>query len=242
MGNNHITNVNTLTRDNVRVVFDNTARAILAQTLTANTTNWTSTTTTTQNIFQVNKAFSVTNNSALGGALSVGGTLTCNGSATIGNSLTPANMTLWGNLEIKGTTTNTRIESNIVQVGDMNIDLGYLEVNSLANLNGAGITIGGAGGTINTRPELVYSHGLGAWQPNIDIVTRSLPDTQIAKMDATGYFMSSAALGSNVFTRMDSTSVNFGNSWRFSLNYVNDSMELQHFESSTWVPKFTYTA
>lgn len=170
------------------------------------------------------------------------GNLTCTGAAaTFGSELTPTNLTLFGNLEIKGTTTNTRIESNVVQVGDMNIELGYLETSNLANLNGAGITIGGTG--ITTRPELLYTSAYGgAWQPNIDIVTKGPDATDYATMDIDGHFISTAMANANVFTKMDSTSVNFGNGWRLQHNTVDDTMELQHFESSTWVPKFTYTA
>jgi len=163
-------------------------------------------------------------------------------SMIFGREVSPTTITLFGDLDIRGITTNTRIESNIVQVGDKNIELGFLEVDDLANLHGPGITIGGGGGMIATRPELVYNSLFGAWQPNIDIIPKGPSATDSARMVTDGHFISSSVADANIFTKMDSTSINFGNKWRLQLNSSDDTMELQHFESSTWVSKFTYTA
>ena len=35
--------------------------------------------------------------------------------------------------------------------------------------------------------------------------------------------------------------ITFGNSWRVKHNTENNTMELQKYESSAWVPKFTFT-
>jgi len=235
MSNNSVINVATLTRDNVRVSLDNTSRTIALQTYTGS--SWESSVTVAQNAVTVSKDLSATS------SLTVDGNLTCTGSSVnFGGGGATTNLTVFGNLEIKGVTTNTRIESNVVQVGDLNVELGFLEINSLSNLNGAGITIGGAGGSIAARPELVYNHSLTAWQPNIDIVTKSSVATNIARMDTDGHFISSSVANSNIFTQVDSTSVNFGNKWRFHHDVANDAVELQHYEGSTWVPKFSYTA
>ena len=243
MSNNNISNVATLSRDNVRIAFDSTTQSISAQTLVDQATDsWDTITTTTPQLFQLSKSLGVTGNSALGGTLSVAGDVVCTGpSVNFGNVTSTTDVTLFGNLVIKGTTTNTRIESNVVQVGDMNIELGFLEVTSLANLSGAGITLGGQLSSF-TRPELVYSSTLDAWQPNIDIVTKGLPAAEIATMGVDGRLASRSVANTSVFTMVDSTSINFGDSWRFHLNSVNDTMELQHYESNAWVPKFTYTA
>jgi hypothetical protein len=234
MGNSNIINVATLTRDNVRINMDNTSRQMLMQTWTGSA--WQNSLQVTQDSITTTKPLTTTN------TLTVGGNLTCNGSATFGTLATPTNLTLFGDLDIKGTTTNTRIESNIVQIGDKNIELGFLEVDDLANLNGAGFTIGGAGGSISKRPELVYSSTLEAWQPNIDILTKGPSALDIARMTLDGHFVSTSVADGNVFTKMDSTSINFGNSWRLQHNTLDDTMELQHYESDAWVPKFTYTA
>jgi hypothetical protein len=235
MSNNNVLNVATLTRDNVRVSLDNTARTIDLQTWTGSA--WDSSVTVAQESVSVFKPLSANS------TLSVAGNLTCNGSAVnFGTVEGATNLTVFGNLEIKGTTTNTRIESNVVQIGDKNIELGFLEVDDLVNLDGAGITIGGEGGTINTRPELVYNSTLEAWQPNIDLVTKGPNATDIARMYTDGYFRSSTVANANIFTQVDSTSVNFGDKWRFHHDVANDTVELQHYEVDAWVPKFTYTA
>ena len=235
MGNNNIINVVTMVHDNVRVLLDNTARTIEAQTFTG--VAWESALSIAQEGVSTTKPLSTTS------TLAVAGDLSCNGASILfGNVTSQSNMTLFGNLEIKGTATNTRIESNVVQVGDKNVELGYLEIDTLANLDGAGLTIGGPGGLIAVRPELVYSSTYDAWQPNIDIVAKGGASVDIAKMDTDGYFMSSNVATPSIFTKINSTSINFGDKWRFQHDTVNDTMELQHYESGNWVSKFSYTA
>jgi hypothetical protein len=231
MQNNSVINVTSMSRDNVRVFFDNTTQSIQAQTWAANT--WSTTTTTTQDALVVNKSLSVTGDSTMSGNLTV------NGTAVIGQESSPRSLTVWGNLEIKGATTNTRIESNVVQIGDLNIELGFLEVNSLANLNGAGITLGGPT-MVARRPTLAYNSDLDAWQPNIDIVAKGVGAEDIARISVDGSVMSSRAEDANVFTKMTSTTFNFSNMWRFALNPVNDTIELQRLEEDEWVNKFTF--
>ena len=230
MGNNSIVNITSMARDNVRVFMDSSTRSIQAQTWLGNT--WSTTTTTTQDAFVANTSLNVTGDSTLSGNLVV------NGTAVIGQEISPRSLTVWGNLEIKGATTNTRIESNVVQVGDLNIELGFLEVNSLANLNGAGITLGGPT-MVARRPTLAYNSTLDAWQPNIDIVARGTGADDIAKLSLDGSVMSSRAENANVFTKMTSTTFNFSNLWRFAL--IDDTIELQRLESNVWVEKFTFT-
>ena len=127
-----------------------------------------------------------------------------------------------------------------MQVGDKNVELGYLEKDTLGNLHGAGITVGGPGGAILTRPELVYDSSANAWKPNIDIFAQT--GTEFAKLSVDGYLMSSNTATANAFTKVSATSVNFGDKWRFQHDLVNDTIELQHYEINSWVPKFTYTA
>jgi len=148
MGNSNVINVATLTRDNVRINMDNVSRQLLMQTHTGSA--WQTSLQITQN------GVSTTKHVFASSHLSVGGNLMVSGNSTFGSIAAPTKVTLFGDLDIMGTTTNTRIESNVVQIGDKNIELGFLEVNDLGNLDGAGITIGGEGGTINTRPEFVY--------------------------------------------------------------------------------------
>jgi hypothetical protein len=219
-----------MARDNVRVFMDSNTRSIQAQTWLGNA--WSTTTTTTQDAFVANKSLAVTGDSTLSGNLTV------NGTAVIGQESSPRSLTVWGNLEITGATTNTRIESNVVQVGDLNIELGFLEVDSLANLNGAGITLGGST-MVARRPTLAYNSTLDAWQPNIDIVARGTGADDIAKLSLDGSVMSSRAEDANVFTKMTSTTFNFSNLWRFAL--IGDTIELQRLESNAWVEKFTFT-
>jgi hypothetical protein len=230
MGNNNIVNITSMARDNVRVFMDSNTRSIQAQTWLGNA--WSTTTTTTQDAFVVNKSLAVTGDSTLSGNLVV------NGTAVIGQESSPRSLTVWGNLEIKGATTNTRIESNVVQVGDLNLELGFLETSSLANLNGAGITLGGPT-MVARRPTLAYNSTLDAWQPNIDIIARGVGAEDIAKLSLDGSVMSSRAEDANVFTKMTSTTFNFSNLWRFAL--VSDTIELQRFEANAWVEKFTFT-
>lgn len=229
MQNNSVINVTSMVNDNVRVFMDSNTRSIQAQTWLGNT--WSTTTTTTQDAFVVNKSLSVTGDSTLSGNLVV------NGNAVIGQESSPRSLTVWGNLEIKGATTNTRIESNVVQVGDLNIELGFLEVDSLANLNGAGITLGGPT-MVARRPTLQYNASLDAWQPNIDIVATGVGAEDMAKMGLDGSVMSTRADDANVFTKMTSTSFNFSNMWRFAL--INNTIELQRLEADEWVNKFTF--
>jgi hypothetical protein len=224
MANNNIVNVASMTRDNVRVFFENNTRSIQAQTWASNA--WSTTTTTTQDAFVANKSLSVTGDSTMSGNLTV------NGTAVIGQESSPSSLTVWGNLNIMGNTTNTRIESNVVQVGDLNIELGFLEVNSLSNLNGAGITLGGPT-MVARRPTLAYNSLLDAWQPNIDIVARGAGAEDIAKLSLDGSVMSSRAEDANDFTKMTSTTFNFSDLWRFAL--VSDTIELQRFEANAWV-------
>ena len=88
---------------------DSNTRSIQAQTWQNNA--WSTTTTTNQSALVVNKTLSVTGNSTLSGNLVVTG----GGGMTVGSSIVPRNPTVFGNLDIKGTTTTTRIESTTVQ-------------------------------------------------------------------------------------------------------------------------------
>jgi len=171
-------------------------------------------------------------------ALGVAGSLTVQGLATVNNDLV-----VNGNLQIMGTATKTEIQSTTVQVGDTNIELGYLETGSLANLTGAGITIGGAGASF-TRPEIVYDNALEAWTPNYDLVLRKATGAiDVATIDTDGYFRSANAASATTFTKMDSTSFNFSDKWRMTHVMPADEIELQHYDSNTatWVTKFTFT-
>jgi hypothetical protein len=79
-------------------------------------------------------------------------------------------VTIAGNLNITGSTTETTIESSTVQVGDKNIVLGYGGA-SLAEILGAGLTIGNANGGY-TLPTLMFtetSAGGYAWESNYDL-------------------------------------------------------------------------
>jgi len=159
--------------------------------------------------------------------------------ATFGNVSSATDVTVWGNLNVKGTATNTRIESELVQIGDKNVELGYLEINTLGNLDGAGLTIGGPGGAIAVRPTLVYSSADDAWMPNIDFITKG---TETASMNIEGFFVSSLTSDANVFTKVDSSTVNFSDKWRFAYDSVGDVVNLEHYENSAWTTKFTYAA
>jgi hypothetical protein len=168
MQNNSVINVTSMSRDNVRVFFDSDTRSIKAQTWAANT--WSTTTTTTQDALVVNKSLSVTDDST------ISGNLTANGTAVIGQESSPRGLTVWGNLEI----------------GDLNIELDFLEVNDTTNLNGAGITLGGPT-MVARRPTFTYSSDLDAWQPNIDIVAKGVGAEDIARISIDGSVMSSRA-------------------------------------------------
>jgi hypothetical protein len=235
LSNNSVMGVSTLTKDNVRVFLDNTARSVQLQTFDGSV--WNDSLVVNDNSVSTTKALTTTS------TLVVGDNLTCNGAAvTFGNVSSQSNVTVFGNLEIKGTATNTRIESNIVQIGDKNIELGFLEIDTLANLDGAGLTVGGPGGSIAKRPNFNYSSTYDAWQPNIDIVNKGPSATDIAKMSLDGSLVSTLVANANVFTKIDSSSINFGDKWRFKHDTVNDTVELQHYESNAWVTKFTYTS
>jgi len=237
-----MTNVSNVHIGNIRTTLSTTETGGAWSVSTYNGSAWSPTLSATEGQVQVESPLVAKSWSSVAGNLMVGGNISVGGSTVFGSEVSPTTITLFGDLDIKGITTNTRIESNIVQVGDKNIELGFLEIDNLANLNGAGITIGGGGGIIATRPELVYNAIFEAWQPNIDILTMGPLATDSARMVTDGHFISSSVADANVFTKMDSTSINFGNKWRLQLNSVDDTMELQHFESSTWVPKFTYSA
>jgi hypothetical protein len=159
MRNNEVVNVTSMTRDNVRIFMDSNTRSIQAQTWANNA--WSTTTTTTQTAFVANKSLSVLDNSTLSGNLVV------NKMMTVGSAINQRNLTVFGNLDIKGTTTTTRIESTTVQMQEMNLELGFLQVNTLASLNGGGLTVGGAGGLIGKRPTFAYNSALDAWAPNM---------------------------------------------------------------------------
>lgn len=261
MQNNSVHWVENLERDNMRLhmsddmfrIYYNTAGGTSSGSLGFQMTN---------NSTQMNRAVTInstlavpTSNVTFGGNVIMSGdentTVTVASSnviigckeVTMGNNTTSTNLTLWGNLDIKGATTNTRIESNLVQVGDLNVELGYLEINNLANLNGGGITLGGPGGSIDTtRPTLTYNSTANAWQPNIDIIAKSDTATDIAKLDTDGFLVSTLVSDANIFTKIDSTTINFGDKWRFKHDTVNDTIELQHYETGNWVSKFTYAA
>jgi hypothetical protein len=183
----------------------------------------------------------VANALGVGGNADVAGSLTVQGLATVNDDLV-----VNGNLQIMGTTTKTEIQSTTVQVGDMNIELGYLETSSLANLTGAGITIGGAAASF-TRPEIVYDNALSAWTPNYDLVLRKTAGAiDVATVDTDGYFKSASAADATVFTKMDSTSFNFSDKWRMTHVMPADEIQLQYYDvnlaTPAWVTKFTYTA
>jgi hypothetical protein len=231
MQNNEIVHITSMTRDDVRVFFENNARSIQGQTWQDNA--WSTTTTTTQDTFAVNKSLSVTGDSALSGNLVVS-------DMTVGSSIHPKSLTVFGNLEIKGAATSTRIESTTVQMQEMNLELGFLS----ENLHGGGLTVGGAGGTIGRRPTFAYNSVLDAWEPNIDIVATSDSATDVAVVNTqSGSIGSTLASDANVFTKMDSSSLNFGDSWRFRMHITGDNddvVELEHLENGTWDPKFTF--
>ena len=232
MRNNNVVNVTSMTRDNVRVFFQNN---IQAQTWSSVENAWSTTTTTTQHAFVANKALHVTGDSTLSGNLAGNG-------MTVGSSILPKSLTVFGNLDVKGTATTTRIESTTVQMREMNLELGFLQVN-LGSLNGGGITVGGAGGIMEKRPTFAYNSALDAWQPNIDIVTTSGGATDVAKIALGGSIGSTLQSNANVFTKMDSSSLNFGDSWRFRMNVTgnDDVVQLEQLENGAWNPKFTFT-
>jgi trimeric autotransporter adhesin len=234
-----ILNVSVMEQDNVRVAMDGTAKTINLDTRADGSSPWTTQVTTSDTGFTVNN--NVLLNGAIGTTVSIpSSNVSITGpEVVLGSVSSTTNLTLWGNLDIKGTTTNTRVESNVVQVGDLNLELGYLEVNTLSNLNGAGLTIGGEGGLIPLRPNLVYSSSDNAWQPNIDIITKG---AEIARINTAGYFVSTLASNASLFTKVDSSTVNFSDKWRFKYDDEGDVVNLEHFESGLWVAKFVYSA
>jgi hypothetical protein len=243
MSNNHILDVSTVSQQEVRTAYDSNAKTITDSVFDGDTSQWSPVAEVNASAFRVFKDLQVDGNTTLQGNLSVTGLDT-----TLGNATTTTNLTVWGNVDIKGTATNTRIESSVVQIGDKNIELGFLEVDTLANLHGAGVTVGGPGGSIEERPHFIYDSDLHAWTPNVDIVVKSGSGPDVATLDTAGYLMSANAANSSVFTKIDSTSMNFGDKWRFKYyhtaedDHEADTIELQHYESTQWVTKFVYAA
>lgn len=82
--------------------------------------------------------------------------------------------------------------------------------------------MGGAGGSIQKRPTFAYNSALDAWQPNIDIISTSVGAPDICKIGLGGSIGSALASNANVFTKMDSSSLNFGDNWRFRMHITGD--------------------
>ncbi len=160
--------------------------------------------------------------------------------ATVGNvdvvGITSTGMTINGNLNVVGTTYQTTIESNTVQVGDLNLNLGYLGT-SLDDLDGGGITLGDLTASI-THPTISFDKSSTYWKSNIDF--RTVGTNSYAALTTSGTLAVVNSSSSTEKVTIGTKSINFSSKWRF---YENDeTMELQYSSDNgdTWVPKFQF--
>jgi hypothetical protein len=159
-------------------------------------------------------------------------------SATPRMQVTATGITIAGDLTVTGTQTQTTIQSNTVQVGDLNVQLGY-EAATLALLDGAGITLGKDDNTY-VPPTLAYRYNGGTspyFEVNNDL--RAYNGTTYATV-AKGEVGVTASLTS--YSRLTENVLNFSEKWRLRHNSAGDTVVMEHYESSAWVTKFTFAA
>ncbi len=149
---------------------------------------------------------------------------------TAGNVDMTNNLTVHGDLTVSGTTTT--INSTTVTVNDINIVLAD-NATTNAELNGAGITIGGA--SIVSPPMLTYSNTDTWWNSNIDFNVETGKSISVA---GTGAVLSETGLQ----FASDTAAVYLGGTQEWKLAMVAGDLVFQHNDGSGFVTKFAISA
>ena len=133
-------------------------------------------------------------------------------------------VTIRGDLNVIGTTTQTTIQSSTVEVYDTNILLGYnTSDNSL--LSGGGLTLG----TSTSAPAIVFNNtvgylGTGAWTTSIPLLKQGSATLTTAELSEEGtvliYDHTSPSDPTKV-VEIDNKGVTLGNKWRMVLDGNN---------------------
>ena len=158
-------------------------------------------------------------------------------------------VTVNGDLQVIGSQTEVTIQSETVQIADINITLAYdVSGSNKALINGAGITIGGANATF-LKPHLVFDSTIasptGAWTSNIPMVFTETGATHVAKIGTDGIFTSTSTANTSLFMALESNALSFSDKWRFRHETANgaDKLVMEYKNGANeWVPKFEYNS